>query len=706
MLGYVSVGSGGAGGGWLLISVALLAVGLFRARREPGQAAIVAMILSRALMLLPGALVVYLSFNAGGFFPEQPARIAVLLAVILAGRLALGSGVAAPGRLGGAIMVTFAIYAAWVLASAAWSGAPERALMSFDYVLVYGLAFTLFATSASGSRDMRWVIRGLALSAFLVCVAAFLSRAVPTLWPINASLDTQRLSYPLTYWNALGLLAGLGIVLCVGLTCDDREPRVLKALSASAVPLLAATLLLTFSRGPIGACAIGLVAYMLIGRPRCLLTAVISVGPTIAIAVIVAYRATSLQAVLNGSAAQAHDGHQVALVVAACMLVSGGTRVVVAGLDPMLLGIGASRPPAPQAVVRAGWASAIVVAVIASLALHLPHVAHTAYNRFVQGNAGGAGPELRDRLSYIGADSRITLWTIAFHEFDTARLGGTGAGTYAVVYEADRPDTSQVRNAHSLYFETLAELGVVGVALLVGVLAGSLLAISRRVRKPERALYAAVLGATLAWTVHAGFDWDWQMPAITLPVFVLAGVAAAKGSKSGDRARRRSTPILALLVLAVAIPPALVAVSEHQFDAALADFAQGDCSTATSQANSALTPLNFRPGPHEILGYCHAASNEPRAAEMEMQTAVDDDPKNWEPRYGLAIVEAVAGHDPRPAVRAALQLDPREPVVASATAGFAKRRSEWRTVASAAPLPVDGQYSTSLAVLDAGARGQ
>ena len=44
---------------------------------------------STGLLLLPGALTVYLSFNAGGFFPNTPAFVALLLALVLGVRALL-----------------------------------------------------------------------------------------------------------------------------------------------------------------------------------------------------------------------------------------------------------------------------------------------------------------------------------------------------------------------------------------------------------------------------------------------------------------------------------------------------------------------------------------------------------------------------------------------------------------------------------------
>jgi hypothetical protein len=32
---------------------------------------------------------------------------------------------------------------------------------------------------------------------------------------------------------------------------------------------------------------------------------------------------------------------------------------------------------------------------------------------------------------------------------------------------------------------------------------------------------------TLVWLVHASIDWDWQLPAVTLPAIALAGALIA-----------------------------------------------------------------------------------------------------------------------------------------------------------------------------------
>ncbi len=57
------------------------------------------------------------------------------------------------------------------------------------------------------------------------------------------------------------ILATIGVLLALGIASNPREARAARALAAAGVPIAAATLFLTFSRGAIGALAIGLVVY-------------------------------------------------------------------------------------------------------------------------------------------------------------------------------------------------------------------------------------------------------------------------------------------------------------------------------------------------------------------------------------------------------------------------------------------------------------
>jgi O-antigen ligase len=110
-----------------------------------------------------------------------------------------------------------------------------------------------------------------------------------------------------------------------------------------------------------------------------------------------------------------------------------------------------------------------------------------------------------------GAGDRTAYWHAARHAGLAHPLGGTGAGTFAVDYSGNPP----ARDAHSLYLQAFAELGVVGLLLVVALFAIPLaVALRRRLSVP---------GAGLAvYLVSAGVDWDWQLPAVTVAALALA----------------------------------------------------------------------------------------------------------------------------------------------------------------------------------------
>ena len=164
--------------------------------------------------------------------------------------------------------VALALLAVWTLASVAWSGAPWRALVEFDRTLLYLLALSLFGSLGLTAARGRWMVRGIAVAIGVVCLAALLARLLPGLYPLTPRLGDYGLAYPVTYANALGLLAVLGLLLCLHLTSDPEERPLGSVLAAAAVPALAVTLLLTGSWGAALAGAVGLAVLLAAAVPR------------------------------------------------------------------------------------------------------------------------------------------------------------------------------------------------------------------------------------------------------------------------------------------------------------------------------------------------------------------------------------------------------------------------------------------------------
>jgi O-antigen ligase len=119
----------------------------------------------------------------------------------------------------------------------------------------------------------------------------------------------------------------------------------------------------------------------------------------------------------------------------------------------------------------------------------------------------------------IAMGDRAAFWKVAVSDASSHTLLGSGAGSFDDYWLVHRTIGAFVEDAHSLYLETAAELGLVGLTLLGCVLLVPLAAAARDRLDPLAPIAAA---AYVTFLVHAGLDWDWEMPATTLAGLALA----------------------------------------------------------------------------------------------------------------------------------------------------------------------------------------
>jgi hypothetical protein len=646
-----------------------------------------------AAAILLGALSVYLAFNAGGFFPDTTAYATLatgallVLSLLLVPRPFAGFG---PGLL--ASLIPLAGFSAWTLASGLWSDAPWHALVEFDRALLYLFALALFAVLAPPERRLAWGLRGLAVAAVAVCAVAWTTRVAADVWPIAANIHPERLSFPLTYWNSLGLLATLGLLACAYLSSGEREPAAWRVGGAAAIPLLGSTLLLTFSRGSLAVAFLGLVVYLLLSRARRLLPTFAAAALPTAVALVASYQASIVSSGRFASAEGISEGHGLAAVVLACVVVTALLRLFLVRIDASLE---RWQPPVLERRRAIAAIAVVTLAFVALLALfQIPARVGSQYDSFVEGNVVNSSSDARSRLTSGGNNGRIAEWDVAIEAFEAQPLRGTGAGTYQFQWDRNRSEDFAVIDAHSLYFEVLGELGVVGLLLLAGALGAILIGFLRRLDGGERQAYAAAVALLAAWAVHAGIDWDWEMPAVTIWLFALAGLGLASSPRPGrdDAApagRSGWLPRLpaAVCVVALAVAPAATALSQSRLETALGEFESGDCPAAASSAQRSLDAVGFRSDPYLVLGYCDARLGRDRGAIAAMEEAVERDPENWRTHYGLALVLAIAGRDPLPELGEARRLDPLERKAARLLRAMEGGGPEqWRLRAQAAAL--------------------
>jgi O-antigen ligase len=573
------------------------------------------------------------------------------------------------------VIAALASYALLTLLSQVWSDAPGRALVEFDRTLLYLLVMVIFSSLAHSSNRLVWLLRALTLAIVVICACGLITRLLPHLWPITPELANNRLSFPLTYWNALGLFAAFGVVLCLHFSSDTREAAVTRVLAAAAIPILSATIYFTFSRGGIAAALLGVILYALIARPRALVGAVAAAAPTTAVAVKFAYGANLLATATPTTAGAVAQGRHVALALLACVLVAAiGRWLLVLSLDKWLDRLHLREHRLLQ-LKRLGWGTLATAVVIAAVTLN--GAIARDYHRFVSPALPGNAADLRARLTDPGNDGRLDMWRVAWQQFQREPMLGRGAGTFGNTWAQYRPNNAFVVDAHSLYMETLDELGIVGFVLLVAVIAMFLIRAAMMARGPTRSLYTVVFTMIVIWALHAGIDWDWEMPVVTLPVFALGGLMLARpisgygqppSALSELRLYRRTVVGVAFLLLAIA--PAYLWLSQRRLDQATSAFAQRDCAAATRSALSSISILGDRPEPYELVSYCDIRRDMPGLAIATIEKAISLDPNNWDLRYDLAVMRASAGLDPMPALRTAVMLDPREALIHEALATF------------------------------------
>jgi O-antigen ligase len=640
----------------------------------------------------PAACTAYLAFRSGGYFAGAPAIVAIVLAVALVLRLMLAE---APFEGIGPAMAWAIVglggFTLWTLLSAFWSHAPAQALINFDRALMLWLALVLFG-SFGWSRDrVLWAVRILAATMVAVAILSLVTRLLPNIHEIPENFARDRLGYPLSYWNGLGVFVAVAILFCCGLATRRDEPPASKALASGAVPILAATLYFTFSRGSIAALLIGLAAFVALAARREMIPAAIAILPPTVIAVLLCLGTHTLSTEHYAAPAGVTEGHRLAWEVVACAVAAGVLRLLLRPLDRRLAAITLTPEFRRRAWIVAG---AVVAVVVVGVGVAASGRISEDFHHFTESQGIEDTGELQHRLTDINNNGRIAQWKLALDRFSAEPLLGDGAGTFARSWAKEAEDESRIVDSHSLYLGVLAELGLPGLLLLLTALLAILIATARRIFGPERVLYAAVFAAMLTWALHASVDWDWQLPATGFFVFALGGmaIAARRGEGPGwapPVPGRTARIALSLCALALVVSPALVAISQGYLDAAVRDFEEGDCAGASRNALKAINTLSVRPEPYQLLGFCDSKAGQHELAISMLETAIERDRGEWESYYGLALVQAAAGQDPRAAARKAYELAPHEPLAEEGKELFTSGNPQiWERRAQSARLPV------------------
>ena len=301
---------------------------------------------------------------------------------------------------------------------------------------------------------------------------------------------------------------------------------------------------------------------------------------------------------------------------------------------------------------------------------------------------------------FAASSSRGKYWREAFRVFDDRPLEGVGAGAFEKARLRHRTDASVTQHAHGWIPQTMADLGLVGLAVTTLLfLAWVMAALSatglvprrllrggsdatpppRRDWDADRIALVTLALVPLVFGIQSLLDWTWfiQEPAVMalIPAGYLAGLGPL--GEGGDRATpaaderpinwrpdargssRRSPRWSPRLLLAWAIwqpeasdratNEALTLLDEKKFDQAIA-------KTVDAEDLNPLTP-----DPLLVRASIETAANREADAQQNLERAVllfPGDPQTW---YRLAAFQLGTLDAPEQAldtIRGALYLDP------------------------------------------------
>ena len=373
------------------------------------------------------AAVFALLYADGGFAPTTRSYAGLTAWWLLGAGAAVGIASARAGidRLALAALGLLAAFAVWILISVNWAADAERAFAQFNQVSLY-VAVLAISIVLARLVPASWVVGGVALALTSIGVVAFVSRCFPSTFGLQPGREllaplASRLSFPLGYWNGLGIAVALAYPLLLAIM-TSRRSRVASAVAALPLPILAADMYLTSSRGAFVAAAVGIVAFVALTPRRWgALAALVVAGLA---AVVAVATLVPKKALVNGqvdTAVGVHQGHHAALWI--------GIACVVTALGGSVSPSSGRRLSTPPRVV--GIAIVVAVVGLALVAIVASHPVRK-FDQFKSNSAVASthGTFTQNHLLGSSGSGRWQFWGAAVSEFRAHPLNGGGAGSW------------------------------------------------------------------------------------------------------------------------------------------------------------------------------------------------------------------------------------------------------------------------------------
>ena len=596
-------------------------------------------------------VVALLGADSGGYFPSAwnvaTALVAwvALIGVVTRRRFE-------PGRPEVWFVAALVALTGWNLATALWSPSLQAPLLDGQRTLLY-VAIVAMLVVWSDRWSTPALLAGAGIGGFLVSGYGLVSRLRPDLLGLHDDpVAKGRLYQPLGYWNALGIYATMTALLGLGCAMRARRPWV-RACAAASVPPLATTVYFTYSRGSMLAGLAGLAIALAMDRRRLRsLTAALVLVPWTAIAVGEAASRGSLDRSGVGTVRAAAAGRPMLLIVLACAAAAAASIVALDRAE--------GRIEIPGRV-RTGYIAGLGITAVAALALTFARfggpqtiVVHAVED--LGSRAIVAKGSQNARLLSLSLNGRPALWRAAMSDFKSHPLQGSGAGTFEQYWLQHRPRIYVSRYAHSLYLESLAEGGIVRLLIVLALL-GIPMAAAVRLRGDPHVLTAAA--AFVAYLIHAGFDWDWEVPAVTAVPLVCAVAIVLRERES--RPLGWHPPLGRILPGAALAAALVVSVLCWRGNDAVARSAdaqvRGDWPAAASAAHTAVAWMPWSDEGNLMLAIALEHTGDVESARGTLRLATRRNPADWAAWQELADV--TVGGEHRRALARAEALNPK-----------------------------------------------
>jgi hypothetical protein len=608
-----------------------------------------------------GLLLAAVALGAGGGLqlgPTTRVEIGLDAAGGLLGALAILAG-ARRALHGGLALGLFAVLAALTATSILWAVQPDDAWLEANRTLSYLAAFGSGIALARLAPE-RW--SGVLGATLLACVIVSVYALTTKVFPGALAPDETyaRLREPFGYWNAVGLMAALGIPGCLWLGARRSGHSAVNALAYPACGILLVAMLLAYSRGSLLAAVVGCGFWFVVVPLR--LRGVAVLATSALAAVLVAAWAFSQDALSKDKVTldlRTTTGHELGVALVAMVLVLAAAGLVIGFVT-------ASRAPRAQARRRAGaWIVVVLALVPVGLAVGLAFS-----ERGLGGSVSKGWTELTDpnartpandpgRLTAVGS-VRSRYYNEALKIGKARPVLGAGAGGYATARPRFRKDDLDVRHAHGYLFQTFADLGVLGLAANLVLLLAWLRSARRttglgrgwreRPFGPERVGLLTLTSIAVVFGVHSFVDWTWFVPGTAVLGLLCAGWVAGRGPQHDPLAAAEPPRgrLRERLRAGAGHRPRLVLAGLVVVVAAGFAWATAQPERAVSAGDDALQLASAR--------HYDAA----RAAIADARSA---DPLSVEPLFDLAVVDGLTGRtgEARAALEAAVRLQPQNP---------------------------------------------